>query len=43
VIESITQKNIPLTLLLSGGYAPSVEETVIAHAQMYEVAKEMGF
>ncbi|MDR9415964.1 MAG: histone deacetylase [Gracilimonas sp.] len=43
VIESITQKDIPLTLLLSGGYAPSVEETVIAHAQMYEVAKEMGF
>lgn len=43
VIETITQKDIPLTLLLSGGYAPSVEETVIAHAQMYEVAKEMGF
>ena len=43
VIETVTQKHIPLTLLLSGGYAPSVDETVIAHAQMYEVAKEMGF
>lgn len=43
VIETITQKNLPLVLLLSGGYAPSLEETVVAHAQMYEVAKEMGF
>jgi len=43
VIETITQKNYPLVLLLSGGYAPTLEETVIAHAQMYEVAKEMGF
>ena len=42
VIESITQKNIPLTLLLSGGYAPTLNETVIAHAQMFEVAKELG-
>lgn len=43
VIETITQRDIPLTLLLSGGYAPRLEETVIAHAQMYEVAKEMGY
>lgn len=43
VIETVTRRDLPLTLLLSGGYAPSVEETVIAHAQMYEVAKEMGF
>lgn len=43
VIEMITQKEIPLVLLLSGGYAPTLEETVIAHAQMYEVAKELGF
>lgn len=42
-IETITQKNYPLVLLLSGGYAPTVEETVVAHSQMYEVAKEMGF
>jgi len=43
VIETITQKDYPLVLLLSGGYAPTLEETVIAHSQMYEVAKEMGF
>lgn len=43
VIETITQKDIPLTLLLSGGYAPTLNETVIAHAQMFEVAKNMGY
>ncbi|MDR9419012.1 histone deacetylase [Gracilimonas sp.] len=43
VIETVTQRNLPLVLLLSGGYAPTLEETVVAHAQMYEVAKEMGF
>lgn len=43
VIETITKRDIALTLLLSGGYAPTLNETVVAHAQMYEVAKEMGF
>jgi acetoin utilization deacetylase AcuC-like enzyme len=43
VIRMIKQWNKPITLLLSGGYAPSLTETVIAHAQMFEVAKEMGF
>jgi acetoin utilization deacetylase AcuC-like enzyme len=43
VVEHFTQKEYPLVLLLSGGYAPTLKETVIAHAQMYEVAKEMGF
>lgn len=43
VIESVSQKNIPLALLLSGGYAPSLMETVIAHAQMFEIANELGF
>ena len=43
VIETINEWNKPITLLLSGGYAPSLMDTVIAHAQMYEVAKEMGF
>lgn len=43
VIEHFTQKEDPLVLLLSGGYAPTLEETIIAHAQMYEVAKEVGF
>ncbi len=43
VIELITQKEYPLVLLLSGGYAPTLEQTVIAHAQMFEVARELGF
>lgn len=43
VIEMVTQKEMPLVLLLSGGYAPNLEETVIAHAQMYEIANELGF
>lgn len=43
VLEMITQREIPLTLLLSGGYAPTLEQTVKAHAQMYEVAKELGY
>lgn len=43
VIEYFTQKEYPLVLLLSGGYAPTLKETIIAHAQVYEVAKEIGF
>lgn len=43
VVEHFKQKDYPLVLLLSGGYAPTLEQTVVAHAQMYEVAKEMGF
>ncbi|GAB5408752.1 MAG: histone deacetylase [Balneolaceae bacterium] len=43
VIKTITRKDIPLALLLSGGYAPTLNETVTAHAQMFEVAKEFGF
>lgn len=43
VLETITQKDHPITLLLSGGYAPTLEDTVISHSQMYELAKEMGF
>jgi len=43
VIETITGKNIPLVLLLSGGYGPTLQDTVVAHAQMYQVAKELGF
>ncbi|MCH8547380.1 MAG: histone deacetylase [Balneolaceae bacterium] len=42
VIETVTQKEIPLVLLLSGGYAPSIQETVEAHAVMYEAAKEIS-
>jgi len=42
VIERVTQKEIPLVLLLSGGYAPSIRETVEAHAIMYKAAKEIS-
>ncbi len=42
VIEMVQQKNWPLVLLLSGGYAPTLEQTVVAHAQMYEIAKELS-
>lgn len=41
VIDTITQKEIPITLLLSGGYAPTIRETVEAHAIMYRTAKEI--
>lgn len=42
VLEYVTQKEIPLTLLLSGGYAPSIRETVEAHAIMFEMAREIS-
>jgi acetoin utilization deacetylase AcuC-like enzyme len=42
VIETVTQKEIPLVLLLSGGYAPTLQETVEAHALMYKTAVEVS-
>lgn len=41
VIENVFQKNIPLVLLLSGGYAPTLEQTVYAHSHMYKIACEL--
>ena len=41
VIEAVTSRDIPLVLLLSGGYAPTLGNTVQAHAQMYEIAASM--
>ena len=41
VIQSVFQKNIPLVLLLSGGYAPTLEQTVSAHSHMYKIASEL--
>lgn len=38
VISKVTGHDIPLVLLLSGGYAPTVKETVLAHALMYKTA-----
>ena len=41
VIEKILVHQLPLVLLLSGGYAPTVDETVKAHAVQFEVAKRV--
>ncbi len=41
VIRTIYDKNKPLVLLLSGGYAPTLKQTVEAHAFMYKAAKEI--
>ena len=40
VIDTVYQKGIPLVLLLSGGYAPTLGETVKAHASMFEYASK---
>jgi acetoin utilization deacetylase AcuC-like enzyme len=42
VIETVTQKEIPLVLLLSGGYAPTLAQTIEAHAIMYEEAADIS-
>jgi acetoin utilization deacetylase AcuC-like enzyme len=42
VIETVTQKEIPLALLLSGGYAPTLQKTIEAHALMFKAAKEIS-
>ena len=39
VIRLVSKREIPLVLLLSGGYAPSVDETVRAHAIMFEESR----
>jgi len=41
VIEKITGEDTPLVLLLSGGYAPTLKETVEAHALMYKAALDL--
>lgn len=43
VIKKVIQQNLPLVLLLSGGYAPTLEQTVLAHALMYKMAKELAY
>lgn len=42
VIEKVFGQDKPLVLLLSGGYAPTLAETVRAHAVMYETALELA-
>ncbi len=39
VIEKVIKHDKPLVLLLSGGYAPSLKETVEAHALMFTIAR----
>lgn len=41
VLETVVNKEIPLVLLLSGGYAPTLQKTVEAHSIMYRVAKQV--
>lgn len=42
-ISAVTKRSIPIVLLLSGGYAPTFLETVIAHSKMFAVAKRLGW
>ncbi len=42
VIQKVMKEDIPLVLLLSGGYAPTLKETVQAHARMYKAALELA-
>ncbi len=41
VIQTVRDKGFPLVLLLSGGYAPTLLQTVEAHAQMFHIAKKL--
>lgn len=41
VIETVADKGLPLVLLLSGGYAPTLRQTVEAHSHMYRIAKTL--
>ena len=43
VIQKVVNHNLPLVLLLSGGYAPTLKETVLAHALMYKTAKKIAY
>lgn len=42
VMEKVCGAGVPLVLLLSGGYGPTLRDTVTAHAQMFEVAAGFG-
>jgi len=41
VIETVAERDKPLVLTLSGGYAPTLRQTVEAHAVMYQTALEI--
>ena len=42
VISTVLGRNIPIVLLLSGGYAPTLQQTVEAHALLYKVASQFA-
>lgn len=42
VIKKVLDENVPLVLLLSGGYAPTLKETVQAHSVMFKTAMELA-
>jgi len=42
VISSALKRDIPITLLLSGGYAPTIKETAEAHAILFKTAKRLS-
>ncbi len=41
VINFCFEHHLPVVLLLSGGYAPTLQQTVIAHAQQFIVASQL--
>ncbi|MDX1637063.1 MAG: histone deacetylase [Balneolaceae bacterium] len=41
VMERVIEHDKPLVLTLSGGYAPTLRETVEAHAVMYKAARQL--
>lgn len=42
VLETVIKKGKPIVLLLSGGYAPTLSETVEAHAILFSMAKKIS-
>lgn len=42
VIKKVTACDIPLVLLMSGGYSPTLYDTVYAHSLMYKAAMEIA-
>lgn len=42
VIRWVGEMGVPLVLLLSGGYSPTLRETVLAHAVMFDIAKQLA-
>ena len=41
VLRTYAEKQIPMVVLLSGGYAPTLQETVMAHSVVYQAAHDV--